>query len=161
MMKIGEKDEFFAETIKPQDFTFDERVASVFDDMASRSVPTYDETRSTALGLANHFVQENTNVYDLGCSTATLLIDFAELIENPTVTLIGKGHSLTGEPAVGGSHKSNAFEEIFAPIKDHIDTVYFRHEIMPEMREKDLTAIVHVFSIKKTAAQPAALVAAR
>ena len=91
MMKIGEKDEFFAETIKPQDFTFDERVASVFDDMASRSVPTYDETRSTALGLANHFVQENTNVYDLGCSTATLLFDFAELIEDPTVTLIGKG----------------------------------------------------------------------
>ena len=91
MMKIGEKDEFFAENIKPQDFTFDERVASVFDDMVSRSVPMYDETRSTALGLANHFVQENTNVYDLGCSTATLLFDFAELIEDPTVTLIGKG----------------------------------------------------------------------
>lgn len=89
MMKIGEKDEFFAEDIKPQDFTFDKRVASVFDDMVSRSVPMYDETRSTALGLANHFVQENTNVYDLGCSTATLLIDFADLIDDPTVKLIG------------------------------------------------------------------------
>lgn len=89
MMKIGKMDEFFAEDIKPQDFTFDERVASVFDDMVSRSVPMYDETRSTALGLANHFVQENTNVYDLGCSTATLLIDFADLIDDPTVKLIG------------------------------------------------------------------------
>lgn len=89
MKKIGGTDEFFAEEIKPRDFVFDERVASVFDDMVSRSVPMYDETRATALGLARYFVEENTNVYDLGCSTATLLLDFAELIDDPSVKMIG------------------------------------------------------------------------
>ena len=72
MKKIGLKDELFDEDLKPQDFTFDERVARVFDDMVSRSVPFYDETRSTALGLAQHFVESETTVVDIGCSTATL-----------------------------------------------------------------------------------------
>ena len=89
------------------------------------------------------------------------LREIIRVLKDGGIVAFGQGHSRTGELSVGGSHKSNAFDEIFAPIKDHIDTVYFRHEITPEMREKDLTAIVHVFSIKKTAAQPAVLVAAR
>ena len=40
------------------DFEFDEKVVSVFDDMVSRSVPYYNETRTTALSLAKKFVQK-------------------------------------------------------------------------------------------------------
>ncbi len=89
MKKSGMKDELFDDDLKPQDFTFDERVARVFDDMVSRSVPFYDETRSTALGLAQHFVEPNTTVVDIGCSTATLLLEFADLVTDESVKLVG------------------------------------------------------------------------
>ncbi len=87
--KRGDQDEVFAEGWEPKDFVFDNKVASVFDDMVSRSVPLYDETRATALGLARHFVQPQSNVYDIGCSTATLLLAFAKLIDDPSISLIG------------------------------------------------------------------------
>ncbi|AQT69732.1 tRNA (cmo5U34)-methyltransferase [Anaerohalosphaera lusitana] len=49
-------------------FVFDDKVASVFDDMIRRSVPGY----ATVLGMvhvfAEHFAQPNSNCYDLGCS---------------------------------------------------------------------------------------------
>ena len=74
---------------EPKDFVFDDKVASMFDDMVSRSVPLYDETRVTALSLATQFLQPGSNVYDIGCSTATLLIDFSQLIDDPSIKLIG------------------------------------------------------------------------
>ena len=50
------------------DFVFDENVANVFSDMIRRSVPGY-ESIITMLGVfAEQYVQENSNVYDLGCS---------------------------------------------------------------------------------------------
>jgi len=85
----GEEDRLFAGAVKPERFEFDERVARVFDDMIARSVPFYDETRSTALALAHEFIQSDSNIYDLGCSTATLLADLAPLVGDPSVGLIG------------------------------------------------------------------------
>lgn len=88
-LKCTDRDEVFVDGWKPRDFVFDDKVASVFDDMVSRSVPLYAETRSTALGLARHFVQPGTNVYDIGCSTATLLLSFAERFDDSTVKMVG------------------------------------------------------------------------
>ena len=87
------------------------------------------------------------------------LREMIRVLKDGGIVAFGQGHSQTGELTVGGRYKSNSLDEIFAPIQDHIDTVYFRHEITPEMREKDLTAIVHVFSIKKAEAQPATALA--
>lgn len=83
------RDEVFADGWKPRDFVFDDKVASVFDDMVSRSVPFYKESQKTALDLAKHFVQPDSNVYDIGCSTGTLLLSFADLIDDDTVKMIG------------------------------------------------------------------------
>jgi tRNA (cmo5U34)-methyltransferase len=55
------------------DFTFNEAVAGVFDDMVSRSVPFYGEMQRMIAELAASFVSEGSNVYDLGCSTGTTL----------------------------------------------------------------------------------------
>jgi len=55
------------------DFAFDEAVASVFDDMVSRSVPSYAEIQRMLVELASYFAAEGTNIYDLGCSTGTTL----------------------------------------------------------------------------------------
>jgi tRNA (cmo5U34)-methyltransferase len=56
-----------------EDFTFDETVASVFDDMVSRSVPFYGEIQRMLAELAAYFATEGSSIYDLGCSTGTTL----------------------------------------------------------------------------------------
>jgi len=50
------------------DWTFDERVAEVFPDMITRSVPGYSSIISMIGMLAGRFVTPGSQVYDLGCS---------------------------------------------------------------------------------------------
>src|SRR3954454_1355120 len=59
---------------KVSDFTFNEAVAGVFDDMVSRSVPFYIEIQRMLAELAASFATEGSNIYDLGCSTGTTLL---------------------------------------------------------------------------------------
>lgn len=49
-------------------FTFDKAVASVFPDMIQRSVPGYSTVVAISGVLAQRFSQQNTRLYDLGCS---------------------------------------------------------------------------------------------
>ncbi len=55
-------------------FSFDDKVAKVFDDMVSRSVPMYQEIHKVMCDLAqNYFNKKSLVVYDLGCSTGTTI----------------------------------------------------------------------------------------
>jgi len=58
----------FAEIILPADFVFDEKVTAVFEDMINRSVPGYSTIISMIGVLAERYCQENSRIYDLGCS---------------------------------------------------------------------------------------------
>ena len=49
-------------------FVFDEKVAGVFPDMISRSVPGYDLIVPMLGMLARRYALDGTNIYDLGCS---------------------------------------------------------------------------------------------
>jgi putative aminopeptidase FrvX len=71
------KDEVFKEKIKKQ-FEFDESVASVFDDMLSRSVPFYEEMLHLTTSFGLKYLEDGDRVYDLGCSTASTLIYLAK-----------------------------------------------------------------------------------
>jgi len=51
-----------------KDFAFDAQVVEVFPDMISRSVPGYNTIIDTIGKLSQRFVQDNSQVYDLGCS---------------------------------------------------------------------------------------------
>jgi tRNA (cmo5U34)-methyltransferase len=68
------KDELFTKKIDKK-FEFDEAVASVFDDMLSRSVPFYDEVRELIISLILAEQKEGMRVVDLGSSTAKFLLD--------------------------------------------------------------------------------------
>jgi len=69
------KDEFFKEqTARSSDFKFTSKVAVVFDDMVNRSVPYYDEIQRMVAELTADHATDDTNVYDLGCSTGTSMI---------------------------------------------------------------------------------------
>lgn len=67
------KDEIFKNEIKKQ-FEFDENVASVFDDMISRSVPYYRESCELSGEILARSLKEKAKIIDLGCSTAEFLI---------------------------------------------------------------------------------------
>ena len=75
------KDKIFSDG-KPRgsDFQFDSAVAQVFDDMLVRSVPFYLEQQSMIADIAEKFWVSGTNVYDLGCSTGTTLINLCRRI---------------------------------------------------------------------------------
>jgi len=68
------RDNLFKKAIKKQ-FEFDEEVASVFDDMIKRSTPFYKEVVDLVSKLAVKNIEDNGLIYDLGCSTGTVLID--------------------------------------------------------------------------------------
>ena len=69
-----QKDKVFTEKISKK-FEFDEAVASVFDDMLSRSVPFYDEVRKLVISLILAEQEDDKKVLDLGSSTAKFLLD--------------------------------------------------------------------------------------
>ena len=75
------KDEVFASTAaRASDFEFNAEVASVFDDMLDRSIPFYLEQRHLIQEIALKFWSEGSTIYDLGCSTATALIQLSKAI---------------------------------------------------------------------------------
>ena len=67
-------DKVFTKPIKKQ-FEFDEEVAVVFDDMLKRSVPFYKESQDITEFFVHKNLSEDGVVYDLGCSTASLLLN--------------------------------------------------------------------------------------
>jgi len=79
--RIGRDQVFRAAAARVMDFEFSEEVAQVFDDMLVRSIPMYLEQQEMIQELASKFWSPGTNVYDLGCSTATTLCNIGRVIK--------------------------------------------------------------------------------
>lgn len=81
-------------------FVFDEKVASVFEDMISRSVPGYDQILHLLPTLIKRFQQSNGRYYDLGCSLGAGMLAMAEGIsshkQNKTTELSINDHTIIG-----------------------------------------------------------------
>lgn len=67
------KDEIF-KNWGDEKFSFNESVASVFDDMIARSVPFYEKNCKLICEFLAFLLPENSKVLDLGCSTANTLL---------------------------------------------------------------------------------------
>ncbi|WGE53741.1 carboxy-S-adenosyl-L-methionine synthase CmoA [Actinobacillus equuli] len=91
---MSSKDTIFSAPIeKLGDFTFDESVAEVFPDMIQRSVPGYSNI-ITAIGmLAQRFVTEGSQVYDLGCSRGAGILSIRRNLQTNQVKIIGVDNS--------------------------------------------------------------------
>ncbi len=74
-------------------FEFDETVASVFDDMITRSVPFYKEVIDLIVDLVSKNLKTSGKVLDLGSSTAKFLLSLEAKL-NIDATLIGIDNSL-------------------------------------------------------------------
>jgi len=84
-------DKVFTKPIKKQ-FEFDEEVAAVFDDMLERSVPFYKESQKITQFFALKNLKEGGILYDLGCSTASLLINIHRFLD-VNASLVGLDNS--------------------------------------------------------------------
>jgi len=83
VLHTNSRDEVFAdERNAVEDFSFNSTVANVFDDMVSRSVPFYGEMQRMVCELARDFAQPQSNLYDIGCSTATTLLALDHVVDN-------------------------------------------------------------------------------
>jgi tRNA (cmo5U34)-methyltransferase len=93
-MSSSKKDKLFAGTEAPVKFEFDESVATVFDDMLARSVPMYMECQKLVVEMAIRFITNGSKIYDLGCSTGTLIQLLAtSLPEKSDVVFVGVDNS--------------------------------------------------------------------
>ena len=87
------KDNFFLKKKKIYKFEFNEEVAEVFEDMLSRSVPFYSELQNMVSDLVCSFSIDNTNIYDLGCSTGTTMLQVLSRKDLRNIKIIGLDYS--------------------------------------------------------------------
>ena len=88
------KDTVFSEdTDRGSDFEFNEKVAEVFDDMLSRSVPFYNQQQDMIKEIAKEFYKSGSNIYDLCSSTGTTLINMCKAIDD-CENIIGYDNSI-------------------------------------------------------------------
>ena len=87
------KDNIYSEQKNVVDFVFDENVANVFSDMIRRSVPGY-ESIVTMLGVfAEQYVQQGSNVYDLGCSLGASTLSMRSRLQNTPCHMVAVDNS--------------------------------------------------------------------
>jgi tRNA (cmo5U34)-methyltransferase len=114
-------DKIFEKSIKKQ-FEFDEDVASVFDDMLNRSIPFYKQMQELTIDFALNYLKEADTVYDLGCSTASTLIELGKQ-SNVDLNLVGIDNS--SAMLSRASKKCKAFGiDIKLKNEDLLDTSY-------------------------------------
>lgn len=87
-----------------EDFSFNEEVAEVFDDMLSRSVPFYTEVIDCIASILRHQAPSGAVVYDLGCSTGTTLLQLLSRLADLDLTYVG----IDNAPAMIGKARRKA-----------------------------------------------------
>lgn len=89
----SDRDRVFVEDASGRhDFSFNDRVVRVFDDMVTRSVPFYLEMQRMMAELARDVVPPGGVVYDLGCSTGTTFLNLDAALP-PDVRFVGVDNS--------------------------------------------------------------------
>jgi len=115
---MSQDDIFSAALDRPSDFQFDEKVASVFDDMVHRSVPFYDDIQDLVVQLTAPYLVSAAKIYDIGCSTGTTLCrllaqsdansEFALIGIEPSTAMAGKARDKLA--TIPGSRKTSIKE---------------------------------------------------
>jgi tRNA (cmo5U34)-methyltransferase len=138
------KDKVFDKPIKEQ-FSFNEEVANVFDDMLGRSVPYYHDVLKLVTGFSQNFLKDDSIVYDIGCSTGSTLI---ELIKKSPYKLQAYGIDTSSHMLDKARVKAHAFgvenieficDDVFNIEMNNADLIisnYTLQFIRPLLREK-------------------------
>jgi tRNA (cmo5U34)-methyltransferase len=89
------KDRLFeSEITQPGDFVFDDRVVSVFPDMINRSVPGYSLIVPLIGMLARRYAQQDSRLYDLGCSLGAVSLAMRTAVRAEGATIVAVDNSI-------------------------------------------------------------------
>lgn len=103
--------------VNEKQFEFDASVASVFDDMAIRSIPFYKENLDLIANIIVKTLRSDSQVVDLGCSTANTLLAIHKIAKSP-LRLCGIDNA---EPMLElAKEKAKAYGANLELIKDDI-----------------------------------------
>jgi tRNA (cmo5U34)-methyltransferase len=94
-------------------FKFDEKVAEVFPDMLSRSIPGYPAIITMIETLTTRFGQPNSNFYDLGCSlgASSHSMQLGNIAENCKIIAVDNSMAM-----IEKCYKNQQFENSKTPI---------------------------------------------
>lgn len=70
-------------------FAFDQQVTDVFADMIKRSVPGYDSILKSIAMYCMQYAQDDSNIYDLGCSLGAVAVTAAQATTDKNCRIIG------------------------------------------------------------------------
>jgi tRNA (cmo5U34)-methyltransferase len=71
------------------DWKFDSKVVPIFDEHVRQSVPLYEEMHRLLVDISYWFIEDNTNVYDIGTSTGETLVNLSETHKNKIINYVG------------------------------------------------------------------------
>lgn len=84
-----QQDKLFTNGKIEEDFTFNENVADVFDDMVNRSIPFYEAVIDAIADLLELRLTDGDTIVDLGCSTGSTLLELSRRLEDKAINYIG------------------------------------------------------------------------
>jgi len=119
------RDEIFKNKGDISKFVFDKEVAEVFDDMVIRSVPGYMQMIELIGLISRRYVSENSNVYDLGCSTGAATIAVAANIKAKGVKIFAIDNSISMLDSCKKNLKNNKSDVRF--IESDINSIEFKN----------------------------------
>ncbi|CAC9441020.1 tRNA (uridine-5-oxyacetic acid methyl ester) 34 synthase [Bathymodiolus heckerae thiotrophic gill symbiont] len=116
------RDKLFANKKDLVDFTFDENVANVFDDMVKRSVPGYQSMIEMIGLMVKTYGQNHTNYYDLGTSTGAtaLAFGFNNPHKNNCIIAVDNSINMTQKCQENLTNRVGNFKVICADIEDMV-----------------------------------------
>ncbi len=91
---MAQDDIYAVPQTKVVDFAFNAAVADVFPDMIRRSVPGYEAVISLLGVIAKHYAQEQSVIYDLGCSLGAATLSMAAQVKQADIRYIGVDNSI-------------------------------------------------------------------
>jgi tRNA (cmo5U34)-methyltransferase len=101
-------------------FRFDETVTEVFHDMIQRSVPGYGTILPFIGLIAAEYAQENTTLYDLGCSLGAATLSMRHQVTTPGCNIIAVDNS---EAMVSRCRDNIAKDNGSIPLSVHCEDV--------------------------------------
>ena len=132
------KDDIFLGNNCPTKFEFNSGVAEVFDDMLERSVPLYRECQDLTVNWCKSLATPDRCVYDLGCSTGSLLLLLGESI--PTISRV---------PLIGVDNSAAMLSKAREKLKNSPNSVDFiKANLDASFSFKDSCAIVMNYTLQ-------------
>lgn len=133
------KDQIFASKMLPGDFVFDTQVANVFDDMINRSVPGYSTIIAMIGVMAERYCQEQSKIYDLGCSLGGATLAAAERVKCSDYSILAVDNSAA---------MIEKLEARLAPLQTLSSHIQCRCEDLLETEISDASVVILNFTLQ-------------